>query len=98
MTDKQTDRQTDRQTGRQMERQIDNRQTQYRKESVYVHVGPTYLMSHCLPFASPTANRNSTAIAKLTLKPKAAEKRPRSKQLVMITGFLPFLSATAPHT
>ena len=57
-----------------------------------------HLKSQCLPFASPTANRNSTAIAKLTLKPKAAEKRPRSKQLVMITGFLPFLSATAPHT
>jgi len=46
----------------------------------------------------PTPNRNITAIAKWTLKPKAAEERPRSKQLAMMTGFLPFLSATAPHT
>ena len=96
----QINRQTDRQTSRQTDGETDRQQTDsiWEGKCIDVHVGPTYLTSHGLPFVSPTANRNSTAIAKLTLKPKAAEKRPRSKQLVMMTGFLPFLSATAPHT
>ena len=46
---------------------------------------------------NPTRNLEIRAMAKLTLKPNIREVIARQMELMITTGFLPFLSASTPQ-